>query len=153
MLIGGQTTEFHMNAILPIASYTNGVGFPILFAYRPKATLFAGEACETNRSLVRTESSLEDSRNSSVALFAAISQVSTWCPCASGHCVGVRQAMALVGDAMQATSEGKSGPVETRLTGPAATAPSTGNCICLELRKNIIHFFAHSQPLSIAIIG
>ena len=124
MLLGGQTTEFHMNAILPIASYTNGVGFPILFAYRPKATLFA-----------------------------AISQVSTWCPCASGHCVGVRQAMALVGDAMQATSEGKSGLVETGLTGPAATAPSTGNCICLELRKNIIHFFAHSQPLSIAIIG
>ena len=25
MLLGGQTTEFHTNAILPIASYTNGV--------------------------------------------------------------------------------------------------------------------------------
>ena len=45
-----------MNAILPIGSYTNGVGFPIQFAYRPKATPFAGEACETNRLLVRTES-------------------------------------------------------------------------------------------------
>ena len=45
-----------MNAILPNASYTNGVGFPIQFAYRPKATPFASEACETNRSLVRTES-------------------------------------------------------------------------------------------------
>ena len=56
MLLGGQTTKFHMNATLPIASYNNGVGFPILFAYRPKATPFAGEACETNRSLVRTES-------------------------------------------------------------------------------------------------
>ena len=44
MLLGGQATEFHMNAILPIASYTNGVGFPIQFVYRPKATPFAGEA-------------------------------------------------------------------------------------------------------------
>ena len=25
MLLGGQTTEFHMNAILPIASYSAGV--------------------------------------------------------------------------------------------------------------------------------
>ena len=50
---GGQTTEFHMNAILPIASYTNGVSFPIQFACRSKATPFAGEACETN---LRTES-------------------------------------------------------------------------------------------------
>ena len=29
MLLGGQTTEFLMNAILPIESYTSGVGFPI----------------------------------------------------------------------------------------------------------------------------
>ena len=65
---------------------------------------------------------MEDSRNSFVALFAAISQVSTWYLCASGRCVGVRQAMALIGNARQATSEGKSGPVETGLTGPAATA-------------------------------
>ena len=34
-------TEFRMNAILPIVSYTNGVGFPIQFAYQPKAILFA----------------------------------------------------------------------------------------------------------------
>ena len=57
MLLEGQTTEFHMNAILPIASYSAGVGFPIQFAYRPKATPFAGEVCKTNCSLVRTESS------------------------------------------------------------------------------------------------
>ena len=36
--------------------------------------------------------------------------------------MGVRQAMALIGNARQATSEEKSGPVETGLTGPAATA-------------------------------
>ena len=36
--------------------------------------------------------------------------------------MGFRQAMALIGNARQATSEGKSGPVETGLTGPAATA-------------------------------
>ena len=79
LLVGDQTTEFHLNAILHIASYTNGVtvGFPIQFAYQPKATPIAGEACETNRSNGKL---LEDLRNSSVALFAfaAISQVSTW---------------------------------------------------------------------------
>ena len=48
MLLGGQTTEFHMNTILPIASYSNGVCFPIRFAYQPKATPFAGKACEHN---------------------------------------------------------------------------------------------------------
>ena len=52
MLLGGQTTEFHINAILPIASYSNGVCFPIRFAYQPKATPFAGEACETNHTMV-----------------------------------------------------------------------------------------------------
>ena len=36
--------------------------------------------------------------------------------------MGVCRAMALIGDAKQATGEGKSGPVETRLTGPVATA-------------------------------
>ena len=45
-----------MNAILLIASYTNGASFLIQFAYRPKATPFAGEACVTNHSLVRMES-------------------------------------------------------------------------------------------------
>ena len=49
---------------------------------------------------------LEDSRNSSVAQFAAISQVSTQNLCASGHCVGIRRAMALIGNARQAMSEG-----------------------------------------------
>ena len=65
---------------------------------------------------------LEDSWNSSVALFAAISQVSTWYLCAAVRCVGIRQAMTLIGNARQATGEGKSGPVETGLNGPAATA-------------------------------
>ena len=58
----------------------------------------SGDACETShRSLVKTESCWkEDSRNSSVALFTATSQVSTWYRlCASGRCVGVRRAMAL----------------------------------------------------------
>ena len=53
MLLRGKTTEFQMKKYVPfllIASYTStGVGFPIRFAYRSKATLFAGEACETNR--------------------------------------------------------------------------------------------------------
>ena len=65
---------------------------------------------------------LEDSRNSSVALFAAILQVSTWYLCALGLCVGVGQEMAPIGNARQTTSEGKCGPVETGRTGQAATA-------------------------------
>ena len=36
--------------------------------------------------------------------------------------MGVCQAMALIGDARQAMSEGISGPVEIRLTEPVATA-------------------------------
>ena len=79
---GGQTTEFHMNAILPIASYTNGVSFPIQFACRSKATPFAGEACETNRENGKL---LKDSWNSSVALFTAISQVSNRTNRTSGY--------------------------------------------------------------------
>jgi len=119
MPLRDQTTEFHMNAILPIASYTTGVGFPIQFAYRSKAAPFTGEACETNHSFVRTESCWKkDSRNSSVALIAAISQGSTWYLCASGSCLGVHWAMALIGK----PRVGKSGPIETGLTGPAVTA-------------------------------
>ena len=78
------------------------------------------EARKTNR---KNGKLLKDSQNSSVALFAAILQVSTWYLCASGRCVGVLQAMVLITNVRQATSEGKSGPVEkTGLTGPAATA-------------------------------
>ena len=36
--------------------------------------------------------------------------------------MGVHRATALIGDTKQATSEGKSGPVEIRLIRPAATA-------------------------------
>ena len=90
-------------------------GFPILFAYRPKPHPSLVKLAR----LVRKESCW---KTRGTALFAAISQVSTWYLCASGRCVGVRQAIALIGNARQATSEGKSGPVETGLTGPAATA-------------------------------
>ena len=97
--------------------------FRVQFAYRSKATPFVGEACETNLLQVRTESCWEKhSPNSSVTLLAAIMQVSTWFLCAWGRWVGVRRAMALIGDARQATSVKKSGPVETGLTGPAGTA-------------------------------
>ena len=40
-------------------------------------------------------------------------------PVCLGPCVGVNREMALFGDAKQATSEGKGGPVETELAGPA----------------------------------
>ena len=43
--------------------------------------------------------------------------------------MGVRRAKALIGNARQATSEGKSGPVETGLTGSAATALYNEICV------------------------
>ena len=107
--------RLYMNAILPIASYT--ASDPVRLS--AETAPFAGEACEINRSLVRTESFW---KSRGTALFAAVSQVSTWYLCASGRCVGIRQAMALIGNARQAMSGGKSGPVETGLTGPVATA-------------------------------
>ena len=41
--------------------------------------------------------------------------------------MGVRQGMVLIGNAMQAMSEGKSGSVETRITRPVAMALSSMN--------------------------
>ena len=76
-------------------------------------------------SLVRTESCWkEDSWNSSVALFAASHkfQHGTLCASAFGALRGRPPSNgAIIGNARQATSEGKSGLVETGLTGPAAT--------------------------------
>ena len=121
MILGGKTTEFHMNEYLPfLYSASQLVVVVIRFACRSKATPFAGEACETiskngskneacepNHSQVRTESCWEKhSPNSSVALLAAIMRISTWYLCAWGHCVGVRRAMVLIGDGRQASSEG-----------------------------------------------
>ena len=119
MLLGGQTTEFHMNAILPIASYTNGVSFPIQFAYWLKATPFAGEACETIRSLARTESCW---KTHGTVLLHCSQPSRKFQHGASGRCVGVRQAMVLIGNTRQATNEGKSGLVEAGQTGPVTTA-------------------------------
>ena len=132
MLLGGQTTEFHMNAILPIASYTNGVSFRIQFAYRPKATPFASEACEAIHSLARMESCWKT--RGTVLLHCLPSR--KFQHGASGRCVGVCQAMALIGKARQATSEGKSGLVETGLTGTVTTAlyPGPNTFMILQAR-------------------
>jgi len=99
MLLRGQTIEFHMNAILPIASYT--VAFPwIQFAYRSKATPFgrlAEQFCCTVHSHLA-------SFNMVPMCFGALrgrppSNGANW----------ERQAKPRV--------RGKSGPVETGLTG------------------------------------
>ena len=107
MLLGGLTTEFHMYKYLPF--------LPIEHWFRlsnhlliSQATPFAGDAYAWKNGLLR--------------LFAAISQVSTCHLCAWGPCMGVRRAMALFGDAKQATGEGKSGLVETGLTRPRLRA-------------------------------
>ena len=102
--------------------YTKGASLLIQFAYRLKATPFAGEVCETNHLLVKMESCWKTRGTVLLhCMLTAISQVSRRYLCASGHCMGVRQAMVLIGNARQAMSEGN-GPVETGLTGPAATA-------------------------------
>ena len=88
-----------------------------------QATPFANEACETK--IVPMEERKVEGRKtwkSFFARFTAISQVLTCHLCAWGPCVGVSWAMALIGDAKQAMGEGKSGPVETKLFGPVATA-------------------------------
>ena len=41
----------------------------------------------------------------------------------------VHRPLTLIGDAKQAMGEGKSGPVETRLTGPVAMALQLAVCI------------------------
>ena len=51
--------------------------------------------------------------------------------------MGVRRAMALIGDARQASSEGKSGLVDTGLTGTAATAL----CLHVQLHSCYIGHF------------
>ena len=133
MLLRGQMTEFHMNAILPIASYTNGVSFPIQFTYRPKATPFTGEACETIRSLARIESCW---KTRGTVLLHCLPPSRKFQHGASGCCVGFCRAKALIGNARQATSEGKSGLVETGLTGPETTAlyPGPNTFMVLQAR-------------------
>ena len=46
--------------------------------------------------------------------------------------------MVLIGNARQAMSEGKSGPVETRLTGPAATALFSRSFVCLSVCLRVL---------------
>ena len=78
-------------------------------------TPFADETCETNFSL--RSSWKEDSGE----FFShRLELVSTCHLRACEPCMGVHQATLIV-DAKQTTSEGKSGPVETELTGLAAT--------------------------------
>ena len=53
--------------------------------------------------------------------------------------MGVCRALALFGDAKQAMGEGKSGPVETGLTGPVATALFYGrNVLQHKITANIV---------------
>ena len=107
---------------LPIASYSNGSIIRLPRKPHPSQMRFV-------RLIIRLEERKVDgrkTRKNSFALFAAISQVLTLSfkisPVCLRACVGVRRALPVIGDAKQATSEGESGPVETGLTGPAATA-------------------------------
>ena len=144
MFLGGQTTEFYMHdhlPFLPVASYSTAWFQLSDCSLISQATPFA------DRSVGRTENCW---KTRSFALFAAISYYVATCHHASlvprpflywaggergegrkglgtklsPRCVramGVCRALTLFGDAKQAMGEGKSGPVETGLTGPVAT--------------------------------
>ena len=90
-----------------------------------QTTTVTDEACETSHLLGKTESwrLRKLGRDSSpVSRHLASFQWSPEVLCACGPCVGVCRAVVLIGNTMQATSEGKSDLVETRLTWPVATA-------------------------------
>ena len=114
MLLGGHMTEFQRSKylpLLPIASYSTGFGFPIIHLSRKphpsQMRLMWLIIRLQERKVVGRKT-----RKTSFALFTAISEVSTRHLCAWGSCVDIRQVMVLIGYAKQATSEGKSGPVE-----------------------------------------
>ena len=119
LLFRGQTTEFHMHKhlpFLPIASHKLvSVSYCLLIS---QATPFTDEACDTTT--WKMETCWKEDSEEFFALFAVILQVSTCHLCAWGHCVSVCWAMMLIGNAKQATGGGKSGVVETGLTGLVA---------------------------------
>ena len=82
--------------------------YPIQFAYRPKATPFAGEVCKTNCSLVRTGKVVGRHVEQFYCTVRVPSyQYSTWYLCASGLCVGVRRTMVLISNARPSHKRGK----------------------------------------------
>ena len=113
MLLGGQTTEFYMHEhlpFLPVAPYSTAWFRLSDRSLISQATPFADRSVKL----------LEDS------VFRTVRSHLVLCYNMSPRCVramGVCRALAyFTGDAKQAMGEGKSGPVETGLTGPVATA-------------------------------
>ena len=116
MVLGGQSTEFYMHEhlpFLPVAPYSTAWFWLSDRSLISQATPFADHSVGRMENCWKTRS---------FALFAAL----VLCCNMSPHCVRamgvVCRALALFGDAKQAMGEGKSGPVETGLTGPVATA-------------------------------
>ena len=109
--------QFHMYeylAFLPTVSYSTGVSFPIVCLSCKLHPLQIWRV----RLIFHLEIVGRKTGESFFTLFEAI--VSTCHLCACGPCVSVCQAT-LIGDTKQGASEGKSGLVETELTGLAAT--------------------------------
>ena len=109
MLLRGQMTEFYMHQhlpFLPVAPYSTGFSFPIVgYSHKPHPFVNHLEEWKIVRRLGLSH----------------CSQPSRLCCNMSPRCVramGVCWTLALFGDAKQALGEGKSGLVETRLTGP-----------------------------------
>ena len=120
MLLGGQTTEFTRMNIYPFCPLHQIAAFHSLIS---QATPFADEACETNHSLGRTESCWKTPKRffRTVCIHAShimFEHVTMLCAC---H--GRSPSIGPIGDAKQAMGEGKSGPVETGLTGPVTYTP------------------------------
>ena len=117
-------TEFNMHEylpFLPVVSYSTTWFRLSDRSLISQTTPFVDEAGETNRSLGRMESCW----NTRKIFFRTVCSHLVLCFNISPRCVramGVCQALALFCDAKQAMGEGKSGPVETGLTGPEAMA-------------------------------
>ena len=111
MLLGGQTTEFYMHEhlpFLPVAPYSTA-----WFQLNSDRSLISQATPFADRSVGRTENCWKNS------VFRTVRSHLVLC-CV--RAMGVCRALAQFGDAKQAMGEGKSGPVETGLTGPVATA-------------------------------
>ena len=110
MLVRGQMTEFHMYEylpFLPIVSYSTGFGLLIVCLSRkphPSQMRLARLITWKNRRL------LEGRLRRDLLHCSQPSHIFQHVTCVlGGLCMGLHQAMALIGDAKQATNEGQSG--------------------------------------------
>ena len=112
MLLGSQTTEFYMHEYLP---FFPSVLYSTAWFWLPNRLLISQA---TPFADVRLVACLEEWKVVGRFFLQPSFNMSPRCV----HAMGTHRALALFGDAKQAMGEGKSGLVETRLTGLVAMA-------------------------------